>query len=254
MEQRIAIVNLRSKTEKRFLDFIQYAGKVPGNNTFFSTVGTCGIIIPALSLIISLIMGALQPYYNPIKQTISQLVHYPNGWLQTAFFPILGIWIVLFAIKLYFEFTNRKTTKIAVFILVLIGVCFFMITIFPTNFPGSEKTVQSIIHEKIAQLICVLFPIFCSLVIPEFKADFYWNKVATYTIVTASLGFILAGIGLALTIMEIPLIGLLERIIMLNAIVWLEVISYRMILLRYQNGNEIKRINYIQRMFPRPTR
>lgn len=238
MEQRINIANLRSNAGKRFLDFIQYAISVVGANTFSSMTGTGGLIIPALSLIISFIIGAIQPDYNPVKQTISQLVHYPHGWLQTVDFLVLGVWLVLFAAKVHSDFAHRVTTKIAVLTLVLLGIGFFMIAIFPTNFPGSDKTVESLIHEKIAQFVCILFPISCSLLIPEFRASFYWKRLVSYTIVTAIIGFILTGVGAVIIVTGAPLLGILERLIMLNAVIWLEVIGVFMILqqTRKQHG------------------
>jgi hypothetical protein len=254
MEQRIIIANLRSDSGKRFLDLAQYALTIAGTNTFSSIIGTGGIVIPALSLIISLIIGIVQPHYNPIRQTISQLVHYPHGWLQTTDFLILSCWLILFAVKFYSDFTHRLTTKIAVSSLVLLGIGFFMITIFPTNFPGSEKTIQSLIHEKTAQFICVLFPISCTFIIPEFKASSYWNKFTTYTIVTAVIGFIFVGIGVVITITEAPLLGILERLIMLNAVVWLEVIGFYLVLQRFNNRNSHKATNPVMQTSQQMTR
>jgi hypothetical membrane protein len=166
MEQRITLINLKSNTGNRFLTFTQYVLTIAGTNGITTTIGVGGIVIPVLSLLLSLIIGAVQPEYNPVKQTISQLVLYPYGWLQAADFLVLGVWLLLLAVKLYFDFTHKLTTKIAVLALTLLGIGFFLITAFPTNLPGSEMTIRAKIHEKIAQLLCGLFPIACCLMIP----------------------------------------------------------------------------------------
>ena len=230
MEQRITLTSLKSNTGNRFLIFAQYALSIAGTTNITSTVGIGGIVIPALSLILSLVMGAVQPNYNPVKQTISQLVLYPYGWLQVTDFLVLGIWLLLFAVKFYSNFKHKLTTKIATLTFALFGIGFFLITIFPTNLPGNEITLRAMVHEKTAQLICALFPFACCLMIPEFKVNHYWKKLANYTLVTAVTGFILGILGAVITVTDAPLLGIIERLIFLNAVIWLVVIGLNMIL------------------------
>lgn len=236
MEQGIIIENLRSDTGKRFLSITQYLVAIAGTHTFSSIVVTGGIVIPVLSLAISLIIGALQPDYNPIKQTISQLVHYPHGWFQTTDFLVLGVWVILFAIKIYGYFTHRLITKITVLSLILVGVGFFLITACPTNFPGSDRTLQSIIHEKVAQSICIVFPVSWYLLIKEFKSNRFWKKFAAYTTATVIIGAVLFGVGAIITATDAPLFGIIERLILLNAIIWLEIISAGMLIQQYREN------------------
>jgi hypothetical protein len=230
MEQRITLTNLKSATGKRFLIFAQYALSFAGTNSFSPFIGTAGIAIPALSLILSLVIGAVQSDYNPVKQTISQLVLYPYGWLQATDFLVLGVWLLLLAVKIYSGFAHKITTKIAAFTFVLFGMGFFLITIFPTSLTGGEMTLRAMIHEKTAQLICVMFPIACCLMIPGFKSNHYWKKITNYTLVTGIVGFILGILGAVITITDTPLLGIIERLIFLNAVIWLIVIEINMIL------------------------
>ena len=112
MEQRTILTNLKSNTGNRFLIFTQYALSMAGTNGFTSTMGVGGIVIPVLSLLVSLIIGAMQPEYNPVKQTISQLVLYPYGWLQATDFLVLGIWLLLLAVKFYSDFRINCPLKL----------------------------------------------------------------------------------------------------------------------------------------------
>jgi hypothetical membrane protein len=230
MEQRIHLANLKNDWGIRFLTFAQYALSFAGTNGTSSLIGTTGIIIPALSLTLSLVIGAVQPDYNPIKQTISQLVLYPYGWLQSTDFVVLGIWLILLAVKFYSGFSRKISTKIGALTLILFGIGFFLITIFPTNFPGNEMTLKAMIHEKTAQSICALFPISCALMIPEFKANRYWKKLTNYTLVTALIGLALVILGAVVTLRDAPLLGIIERLIFSNAVIWLVVIGVYMIL------------------------
>jgi hypothetical protein len=230
MEQRITLTNLKSNTGNRFLIFAQYALSIAGTTNITTTVGIGGIVIPVLSLLVSLIIGAVQPDYNPVKQTISQLVLYPYGWIQAADFLVLGIWLLLLAIRFYSNFKHKLTTKIATLTFALFGISFFLITIFPTNLPGNEMTLRAMVHEKTAQLICALFPFACCMMIPEFKVNLYWKKLANYTLVTAVTGLILGILGAVITVTDAPLLGIIERLIFLNAAIWLAVIGIHMIL------------------------
>jgi hypothetical protein len=216
-------------------------------HTFSLIIGTVAIIIPALSLTISLILGALQSYYDPIEQTISQLVYYHYGWLQIIDFVVLSVWIVVFAVKFYSELNHRLTTKIAVLTFILTGIGFLLITIFPTHYPGSEKTLQSFVHERVAQSICILFPISCSLLIPEFRANLYWRRLSAYNIVTAITGLVLIIGGVTIMLTDLPFLGILERLIMLNAVIWLGIVGGCMLPQRFDNRNKYKSLDPVLR-------
>ena len=225
MERKIATTNLKKDWENT-LTITQLILTTAGtNNTIITMTGIGGIIIPALSLILTLCIGAVQPDYNPVKQTISELVYYPQGWLQTTDFIALGAWLVLLAIRFNAEFARRITTRIAIMIIGFIGLDFFVIAAFPTAYMGAEKTLTGEIHEKAAQIICLLFPVLCCLIAREFKVRNYWKKLAVFTELTAVAGFILAVIGAVVMVNDAAGLGLIERLIMLNAIIWFVVVG-----------------------------
>ena len=232
MEQRITRTNLKSNIGKKILVFVKFALSAAGSQTISSVIGMGGIVIPSLSLILSLIIGAIQRDYNPVKQTISQLVYYRYGWLQATDFLILGVWLILLALRFYSNFTQRLTTKIAVLLFAIFGIGFFLIAIFPTNFPGHAISLQSAIHDKTAQLICALFPIACCLMIPEFNVNRRLNKMANFTLMTVIIGFTLGILGATVSVTNMPLLGIIERLIFLNAVIWSIVMGINLIILK----------------------
>jgi Protein of unknown function (DUF998) len=254
MDRKITLTNLKSTTGNRILNFTQFVISIAGTTTITSLTGTGGIVIPTLSIILSLVIGAVQPDYNPVKQTISQLVYYPQGWLQATDFLILGIWLVLLALKCYANFAHKTTTKIAALLFAALAVGFFIIAICPTNIPGKELTTRGLIHEKTAQMICGLFPVICWLMIPEFKANRNWKKLTTYTVVTAFIGLAFGITGAWIMIKNAPYLGIIERLIFLNAVIWLVVIGINIILQKPGKGNGAIKMNHLMRTAHQTTR
>jgi hypothetical protein len=230
MEQRITLTNLKNNTGNKILTLAEFVLSVASTKNVTSITGAGGIVIPVLSIVLSFVIGAAQPDYNPVKQTISQLVYYPQGWLQTTDFVVLGIWLILLALKCYANFATRTTTKIAAILLGFLAVGFLIIAICPTTFPGKELTARGLIHEKTAEAICGLFPFICCLLIPELKVKHYWHKLVKYTFVTAAIGFVLGILGGLIIVRGIPTMGFIERLIFLNAVIWLVVIGVTIIL------------------------
>ena len=254
MERKIALTNLKSVTGKKILTFAQYALSIAGTQSVTSLTGTGGIVIPTLSIILSLVIGAFHPDYNPVKQTISELVYYPQGWLQATDFIILGIWLTLLALKCYASFARKTTTKIAAILFSVLALGFFTIAICPTNIPGKELTVRGLIHERTAQMICGLFPVICSLMIPEFKANKNWNKLIIYTEITALIGLVLGITGAAIMITDAPYLGIIERLIFLNAVIWLVIVGVNIILQKPGKQNKTHKINHFLRTVHQTTR
>jgi len=122
------------------------------------------------------------------------------------------------------------STKVAVVLFAALALGFFTIAICLTNIPGREVTVRGLAHERTAQTICGLFPIICWLMIPEFKVHKPWNKLVNYTLITSLIGLVLGIIGTTVMINNAPYLGIIERLIFLNAVIWMMVIGFNIIL------------------------
>lgn len=185
---------------------------------------------PGLFLIIMTIVESLQPGYDRLQQTVSMLVLGPYGWLQTVVFFVFGFLLTVFAIRLYFAIRKTRILKIGIACLILIGFSFILISIFPTQSPGTAPTLSSLIHGYAASSIAGIFPLACFLIAPSLRADSRWKGWFVYTIATGLLAIIVAILA-AIASPTWSWGGLHERVMLLNGLVWIEVTAIRLLLL-----------------------
>ena len=103
---------------------------------------------------------------------------------------------------------------------------------FRTQPIGAPVTFESTIHLLTARTIFTLFPISCFLTAFSFRSDSNWHCLFIYTIVTGSIALVL--VLLWLPVSEIFWFGLYERILVANAVIWLEVVSARLLILSFR--------------------
>ena len=194
----------------------------------------CGITIAGLSgpIIFMLAIGTLelsQPGYNPFVTTISGLVWGPHGRVQTAIFIVFGSLVEVFIINLYYAFATRKVyLKLGVLMFLCIGIGFFVVAIFRADPPGLPRTASGAIHSFAVGVISALFPFACLFLSRSFWKDICWKGVSVYSIITALMAFGLGILGSVTGFREMWA-GLYQRIYLLNAFVWIEVVSLRLL-------------------------
>ena len=89
--------------------------------------------------------------------------------------------------------------------------------------PGALRTIDGTIHAIASYGLGLLFPIAILLLAPSFRSTLNWKNIFIYTLVAGILAFGLI-IGAFLT-EQTGWFGLYERIIILNALVWVEVVA-----------------------------
>lgn len=186
------------------------------------------VLVPGLSLAISLLMGLVLPDYNPVQQTVSQMVHYPHGWLLTTDFVVLAVWLIVLADKFYFVFARQKTTKIAGLILFLTAIGFILIAIFPTNPEGTTRNTAAQIHEQAARGISILFPVACLALLPQLCIGGQHRRLAIYTLFTAIAGLVFVVLCATVILGEGATLGLSERLLIANALIWGLVVGHKL--------------------------
>ena len=190
-----------------------------------------GIIGPIFFTILMIILGALQQDYNHIQQYISELgaIEAPNANIMNYFgFTFLGLSIILFG----FSFYNKLNLKIKIpffgFNLILIsGLSFFLIGFFPCDKNCINITIIGIIHghlSNIAQFSLILAPIFFY---QDLKKDFRWNNYKVYFLLTTINGLIF-GLFYKLYVFD-SYIGLLQRISFAIPLIWVVIISIKLL-------------------------
>lgn len=198
----------------------------PGLVCLTTIASLCG---PMIFIVVTAVLGIIQPGYNPVYRTVSSLVWGPHGWMQTLAFIIFGFLMTVFAIRFYYEFRSAsENVKYSVTVFLLVSAGFFIIGIFPGQRSGTAVTLATTIHWNTTKIISLLFPAGCLLAGLSFRNNARWRGFYIYTIIAVFISFCLIILGLV-TALKAPWMGLYERIYLLNGFIWIEVISIRLL-------------------------
>jgi hypothetical protein len=200
------------------------------------------ISAPVLFYLIMLVAEYLQAGYNPISDTISSLVWGTYRWLQTVNFFVFGGLLIAFVIGLRLNIKDKFKPIAGRVTLFLIGVGFVILAVCPSQSPEGIKTAQAFIHNIAVGSMAFLFPVACFLLEPGFRSDSRSGFMASYTIAAGIIGLCLIVIGVFLLVAEISCFGLIERLLLSNALLWLEVFGFHSMRTR---KNTIKNANNI---------
>jgi hypothetical protein len=192
------------------------------------TTSIASLAGPVIFVLVAGILGSIQPSYNPYHQTVSALVLGSFGWVQIAAFFIFGFLLYIFAWRVYASVANKNMIlKIATVLISSVGIGFFIIGIFPTD-PQGVLSLNSIIHFDTVLIISVLFTIVYFLLAFSFKNDPFWRSIFMYTMATACIAALLIVNGIFWAL-ESDWTGIYERIFLINGLIWVEVVSLRLL-------------------------
>jgi chromate transport protein ChrA len=186
-----------------------------------------GIVGPAVVIIGDLAASLSITGYSPIRDTVSSLALTPIGWLQSICFLAMGLLLEIFAAGLFFNIRRARGFYAGVVLLALCGFVLMLIAAFHMDAPGTPRTTDGIIHSIASYSLGLLFPVGILLLAPSFKNTTNWKNIFVYTLVAGILAFALI-IG-AVFIEQTGWFGLYERIIILNAIIWVEVVAIHLL-------------------------
>lgn len=187
----------------------------------------CGIIGPILYTIVLVTLGFLQPGYNHITQTMSELgaVDAPYAIvMNTAGLSTLGLLIIAFAIAL-----NRGISdeKIGPTLVGASGAALVMTGIFPCD-PGCVNvSIVGTLHSIFAivaafAMILALLPISQRL-----KKDKQWQGYAIYSLITLVVALSVSAVY-GFNIFE-PWNGALQRASMGVLLLWMELVAIKLV-------------------------
>lgn len=203
------------------------------------------VIGPLIFLGITVILESTHLGYDRISDTISKLVWSQNGWLQTAGFYLFAIVLAMLAIILRHIGISRRNLRATILPIYLMSTGFFIIAVIPTNAPGEPATLTVFIHRFVAGVVCFLFPIVCLSLARGLKGDSNFKRLRIFSLIAGGIGFILSIAGILVIMSEIPWKGAIERIILANGILWIEVIGIRIMLILHTINLGKKKITVI---------
>jgi MFS family permease len=216
----------KSRNSSRGLD-------VHGILALAGIVGPLGLIATDFAAAFS------QPGYNFVKDSISSLALTSLGWIQTIGFLVIGLLVEIFTAGLFLNVQRKRGFGVGIGLLVFFGFSLLLIGAFRTDPVGAAPTIEGRIHLAASYAVFGFFPIAISSLIPSIRNDPKWRGMFLYTAVTAGLAFALT-IGWWFLPVKLSYFGLYERIMVANAIVWVEVVAIRLLLLSVKRKREVK--------------
>ena len=183
--------------------------------------GVC-LAFPGLFLLGTTALETMQPGYNRVTDTISELVLGHFGWVETGLFLSFAAILWLIALR----------TRGALAPLALAGLGFVIIAAFPTEAPTAGPTMASLIHEYTAQATALLLPAACFCLAHRWQTDSEHRFIVSCSIAAGVVGLMLNLAGFLAVYGDTEWIGAIERLVMLNGLIWLELINLHLWLVK----------------------
>jgi hypothetical protein len=175
------------------------------------------------------------PAYSLVRDSISSLALTHLGWIQTVGFLAIGLLIEIFTAGLLYNIKRTRGFRLAIALLVFFGFSLLLIGAFRTDPLGVDGTIEGRIHGLAATAAFWIFPAAILLIAPSFRNDPNWKGIFRYTLVAAVLAVVLV-ITLGVLPDETTWFGLMERIVVANMIIWVEVAAIKLLLLSLKRG------------------
>jgi hypothetical protein len=195
-----------------------------GKKKITGVADVAAVVVPAVFVLGTAALESVQSGYSRITDTVSMLVWGSSGWLETLLFCLNGLFLMLFALRLY-RASKDAAGKAGVAMLALAGMSFLTIAVCPTLAPGAEPSFTSQVHEYTARSLSAIFPLACLLLALSWKRNPAYKTIAKWTVIFGAIGLVLNLVGLLYVTGDLEWIGALERLIILNGFAWLAVLG-----------------------------
>lgn len=186
-----------------------------------------GIVGPIVMIVGDLSASLSIPGYSPVRDTVSSLALTSIGWLQSICFLAMALLLEIFVAGLFFNIRRARGFYAGIVLLALCGFVLMLIATFHMRAPGGPHTIDGTIHTIASYGLGLLFPIAILSLAPSFQSTPNWKSMFIYTLIAGVLAFGLI-VGAFFT-ERTGWFGLYERIIILNALVWVEVVAIHLL-------------------------
>jgi len=181
-----------------------------------------GIVGPIVVIVGDLSASLSTPGYSLVRDSVSSLALTSIGWLQSICFLAMGLLLEIFVAGLFFNLRRARGFHVGIGLLALCGFVLMLIATFHMDHSGAPP-VDGTIHTIASYGLGLLFPIAILSLTPSLKNTSNWKNIFIYTLIAGVLA--LALILGALLAEQRGWFGLYERIIILNALIWVEVVA-----------------------------
>ena len=200
----------------------------------FNTVAALAIICMigvVLFWVILFIAQSLKPGYNLIVQSLSDLALGPYGWLQTIDSFLLAFVAISLGFGFYYGMHKKRGLRT---VTILFGAMAFgeiIAGIFHVDWVKTPMSIHALFHQVGASITAIAFPVAAFMLLPSLKADPHWKGLVNYTFVVAvsMLTLEITREVLLLTTWLNPWFGLYEKGLLVNSLVWIEVMAIHLL-------------------------
>ncbi len=218
-----------------------------GPLNIYGILALAGVAGPIVLILADLIAALSEPRYDLTRDSISSLALTPMGWVQTIGFLAIGLLVEVFVAGLFFSVRGKWGFGTSVGLLVCFGFGLLLIGAFRTDAVGAPHTIEGTIHSVTAITVFWLFPVATLLLAPSLRKDPFWKGIFVYTVVTSILALALI-IGQVCLPTQLSWFGLYERVLVANAIVWVEVIAVRLLRLSLRRERKAEKVNHVSEL------
>ena len=188
-------------------------------------LAVCGTVGPVSYAFVTAILGLLWPKYNPISMGMSELgaVGAPHAFFMNAFgFQLLGVLVAAFGFGLYRSLRNGLISKIGAVLIVIGGIDMIAVGFFPMDPAGLPNSLTNIGHDITATIASNAVTIGMIVLTLGFRKDNQWRPFWLFTLVSAIASIALSPFPMFPTYN--PYAGLIQRMAMGFALLWIDVI------------------------------
>ncbi len=189
-----------------------------------------GIVGPAIYAVVLVSLGLLEPGYDPISQSMSELgaVDAPYAIvMNTLGFPLLGVFFMIFAVGVNRGISGGEGTRIGPFLMIISGVFLILTGVFPCDSGCVDVTVIGGLHSLFATLAALTMIPVPLAIVPRVYGDASWRSYVWFcwftTIVTSIVSVFYMFESLE------AFTGLLQRLAVAFPLVWAEVTAFKIL-------------------------
>jgi len=193
-------------------------------------LAVCGIIGPVSYAFVTAILGLFWPESNPISIGMSELgaIGAPHAFFMNAFgFQLLGVLVAAFGFGLYRSLRNGLISKIGAVLIVIGGIDMIAVGFFPMDPAGLPNSLTNIGHDITATIASNAVTIGMIVLTLGFRKDNQWRPFWLFTLVSAIASIALSPFPMFPTYN--PYAGLIQRMAMGFALLWIDVISIKLL-------------------------
>ncbi len=178
----------------------------------------------AIYIVLDIVAQLLPPHYSPIRQAESDLGVGPYGWVMDINFVVRGVLSLAFVYGLYRAWPRTLgAPRVSLALIGAWGVGAFVLAVSPADVSG-PATLHGTVHDVTAFLAFLLVTLGILGVSRAMPDVVPWRSIRPYAQaigVLTAIALVVLFVGTGIPTVERHLFGLLERIFLGLALLWM---------------------------------